>query len=166
MCVSLKSDLAKLLKRSGHERFLLLESVFLLGAIRAAVLCVPFRLIARLLRLTPREAPQCLPPDMAPASTVGWAVAAAASRTPWQSTCLVQALCGLVMLRRRGIPCTLCLGVAKEERAVEPVSAHAWLRCGGEILIGSGGQERFTLLSVFSWRLLGAATRGIGGSEQ
>lgn len=166
MCVSLKSDLAKLLKRSGHERFLLLESMFLLGAIRAAVLCVPFRLIVRLLRLEPHETPENLPPDRAFATAVGWAVAAAASRTPWQSTCLVQALCGLVMLRRRGILCTLCLGVAKEERALEPVSAHAWLRCGGEILVGSGGHERFTLLSAFSWRMLARQHEAYGGSEQ
>ena len=56
----------------------------------------------------------------------------------------------MVMLSRRGINATLYLGVAKNENGPEAMDAHAWLRCGGVILTGAGGVERFSAISSFS----------------
>ena len=52
------------------------------------------------------------------------------------------------MLRRLGIANTLYLGVGKEEG--KGLVAHAWLRCGGTILTGASGCERFTVVGKFA----------------
>lgn len=83
-------------------------------------------------------------------AAIGWAIQAAAVRTPWESACLVQALTGMIMLSHRGIGATLYLGVAKEESNPESMAAHAWLRCGDTVLTGAVGVERFSVISSFS----------------
>jgi hypothetical protein len=59
----------------------------------------------------------------------------------------VQAIAAKLMLKRRGIPSTLHLGVAKEDNRF---MAHAWLRSGSIILTGGAGRERFTIISTFA----------------
>ena len=132
---------------------MLLEAASWLGLMRLAILLLPFRRLAALLRLSPGEdglAPKPVEVDLA--RSIGWAVRVVAGRTPWQSACLVQALAGMVMLRRRGIGGTLYLGVAKEPDLPETLAAHAWLRCGAVVLTGANGYERYTVLSAFSPR--------------
>lgn len=53
-----------------------------------------------------------------------------------------------MMLRRRQIPSTLYLGVAKKEDG--DLNAHAWLRTGDAIILGGGGLERFSVVSTFA----------------
>jgi hypothetical protein len=86
------------------------------------------------------------------ARQVGWAVRAAARRTPWESNCLAQAIAAKWMLQQRGIPSTLTLGVAKDRENPSNLDAHAWLDCGGEILTGRRGHQRFTVISTFADR--------------
>jgi hypothetical protein len=86
-------------------------------------------------------------PATARALTVSRAVQRAARNLPWECQCLVQAVAGKAMLRRRGLPSTLYLGVAKDEDA--KLCAHAWLRCGNVILTGREGADRFTVVSTF-----------------
>jgi hypothetical protein len=52
------------------------------------------------------------------------------------------------MLRRRGVPSTLYLGVMKDDTA--GLSAHAWVRSGDVVLTGATGRERFTVISTFT----------------
>jgi hypothetical protein len=149
--VSLIDDLRKFSSRSWQERGLFAEAFVLLGVMRAAIVLFPFRKITAHLGLAPGASPEvsesalCVKP-----TDIGWAVQAAAARTPWQSACLVQALTGMVMLGRRGINATLYLGVARDESGAEAMAAHAWLRCGDNILTGAGGIERFSAISSFS----------------
>jgi hypothetical protein len=146
----LTDDLRKLFLRSWFERGLFLEAYVLLGVMRVAILVLPFRKIASLLGLTQGSAPSEASLNVFPCTEkIGWAIRAAAARTPWQSACLVQALSGMVMLIRRGIDATLYLGVAKHENNTETLSAHAWLSCGNTVLTGDGGLERYSTLSSF-----------------
>jgi hypothetical protein len=143
-------DLRKLGARSWSERALLLEAFVWLGVMRAAMRRMPFRRIAARLGLTPVETfeiPQAS--KIHQATRIGWAVRVAASRTPWQSTCLVQALAGIAMLRRRKIAGVLYLGIAKDAVASQPLAAHAWLGCGDVILTGERERERFSMVSCF-----------------
>lgn len=143
-------DMRRLGACSGEEFRLLLEAVLWLGLLRAAVLLLPFQRIIRLLGLQAGAGSAATDPGAAVvAARLGWAVRAAAARTPWESACLVQALAGLVMLYRRDLPGTLYLGVAKGLEAPDRVAAHAWLRYGSVILTGGGGHERFSVISVF-----------------
>lgn len=144
-------DVRKLGACTGVEIVMLLEAVLWLGLLRAAVLLLPFRRIIRLLGLrSGTEAVTVDPVHFVKAVRIGWAVRAAAARTPWESACLVQALAGLAMLYRRGLPGTLYLGVAKNRDTPDRVAAHAWLRCGEFILTGGGGHAQFRVISVYS----------------
>jgi hypothetical protein len=53
-----------------------------------------------------------------------------ASRLPWKSTCLNQSIAGFIMLRRRGIPAVMYLGVKFSENS--SFLAHAWVQAMGE----------------------------------
>jgi hypothetical protein len=148
--VSLIDDLRKFFSRSRQERGLFIEALVLLGVMRASILLFPFRRITNLLGLAQGHTPSIPVTDMTVGPvTIGWAVQAAATRTPWESACLVQALTGMIMLSHRGIGATLYLGVAKDESNPGTMTAHAWLRCGDTILTGAGGVERFSAISSF-----------------
>jgi hypothetical protein len=79
------------------------------------------------------------------AERVGAAVAAVAGRLPWRPTCLRQALAAQRMLRRRGIPAHLHLGVTGPEEG----RAHAWVTVCGRAVVGQPGHERFVPLAMF-----------------
>lgn len=79
------------------------------------------------------------------AERVGRVVASVAGRLPWRPTCLRQALAAQRMLRRRGIPARLHLGVAGATAG----SAHAWVTVDDEPVLGSRGIERFVALAAF-----------------
>src|SRR5262245_32537194 len=70
---------------------------------------------------------------------VGWAVRAAAPKTPWKSACLAQAIAGKSMLARRGVRATVHLGVVKD--GAGDLAAHAWL-CADDIVITGGAKAR------------------------
>ena len=65
-----------------------------------------------------------------------------ALRAPFRAVCLPQAMAAHWMLHRRGIPSRLVFGARRNAGA--GLEFHAWLRAGGEIVLG--GEERA------SWR--------------
>lgn len=161
-------DLSKIRGRSRADILLLLRAFALLGLMRAAIILVPLRWIVRILGMTPPKGPVCgtdpasgLRRASAPcgspekeahnaqAARIGWAVQAAAARTPWQSACLAQALAGSVLLRSRGVPFTLNLGVAKDGES--GITAHAWLNCGDITPTGSSGVKSHHTISSFTF---------------
>lgn len=66
---------------------------------------------------------------------VRWSITAIATRVP-AATCLVQALAADTMLRRRGVPCDLRIGVRAGDMG-GPIAAHAWVDCGGAVAVGA-----------------------------
>ncbi|HYJ81678.1 MAG TPA: lasso peptide biosynthesis B2 protein [Allosphingosinicella sp.] len=60
---------------------------------------------------------------------VGWAVTRIAAYFPTSAQCLAQALAARAMLRRRGIPSLMHVGVARSQDV--PFEAHAWLEAEG-----------------------------------
>jgi hypothetical protein len=66
-----------------------------------------------------------------------------AARVPWRADCLVQALAGQQMLRRRGIASEIVVGIAKHPDGT--FESHAWLTRGGDIILG-GDVSRFETL--------------------
>lgn len=73
-------------------------------------------------------------------------VARTAGALPWRPTCLRQALALRRMLRRRGVPCAIHLGVT----GVEGFAAHAWVTVGTVVILGGAGLPRYTELARFS----------------
>ncbi|QNK60618.1 lasso peptide biosynthesis B2 protein [Paenibacillus sp. PAMC21692] len=68
--------------------------------------------------------------------------------TPWDSKCMVQAMAGMRMLDRRGIPCTLYLGTARDEFG--KLIAHAWLRSGTFYISGHEVMDQFVVVEKFA----------------
>jgi len=80
------------------------------------------------------------------ADWVRWAIESAGQSGVAKANCLPRALAAQAMLRRRGVPSRLCLGVAREGEAL---SAHAWLELGQQILVGGAEAPQFTRLVEF-----------------
>jgi hypothetical protein len=153
---SLHRELNRVLSLPPAQRHLLIEATWWLWILRIATLALPYRRVASLLRLSPSgvsdgppAAPSGDPPGDAGgrAGAVGWAVQAAAARTPWFSTCLVQSLAGYVILRRRRVPSVVYLGVAKDTAG--KLIAHSWLRCGDRIVTGGGDHGRYSVIACY-----------------
>lgn len=147
------------------ERWLLLEATVWLALARLALLFVPFRKIAPQLGQSQKETTAATTPyNEERAEQIGWAVRAIARRTPWESACLAQAISAKMMLRRRRITSTLYLGLAKGN--AQKMEAHAWLRCGAEIITGKAGHERFSVISFFGDAEAEPATKTEGGVSE
>ncbi len=146
------SALAKFLTLSWPSRLLLLEAFFYLAAARAALVTLPFRRLAGYLgwQLNELQTPAPNMPVPPKARRIAGAVDLVARRTPWESTCLAQAIAAKFMLRRRRLSSLLCLGTRVDSSG--KLVAHAWLRYGSEILLGGADHASFTLLSAFGER--------------
>src|SRR5712692_821797 len=122
-----------------------MEAAAMLALVRTGLWAFPFPTLRRLLTPSPRS-------PLSPASPerIAWAVAAIARRFPRFLTCLVQALGTDVVLRRRGYPSELRVGVRKpaDERP-KPLQAHAWVVCQGRVVAGElPDLEGYVLLSA------------------
>jgi hypothetical protein len=62
----------------------------------------------------------------------------------WHASCLTQALAGWIMLNRHGTASRVKIGVASPER--HRFSAHAWLECGGQVILGDIGLEPYNVI--------------------
>jgi hypothetical protein len=81
-----------------------------------------------------------------PAERLVWAVQAASRRVP-RATCLVQAVAADALLTRAGYESVVEIGVAKDN--LSRFEAHAWVRCGGRIVIGGPDVARYACLTTF-----------------
>lgn len=80
---------------------------------------------------------------------VAWSLRNVSPHVFWRADCLPQALAAWLMLRRRGVPCTLYLGAQfTPDRAA--LRAHAWVRAGSVIVTGAQGHQQFSVVSAFS----------------
>ena len=77
-----------------EEKWLFLEAYYTLGKMRAAILLISFKRLTRTLehKQYQEETPALDEAQMRTALRTGRAIVRAASRTPWESACLVQSL--------------------------------------------------------------------------
>jgi hypothetical protein len=124
-----------------EDRLLLLRAFFLVGAIRAGLCLLPFRIVRR---LTGNASQSAAP--MLPLGRCIWAVRAVSRCVPG-ATCLTQALAAQVLLARYGYDSRIEIGVAKDEQ--RRFRAHAWVMCGDEIVIGEVDLEHYVPLAAW-----------------
>jgi len=130
-------------------RWLVPEALTALLLARLSLALLPFRRIAAWMGTEGLEsATEESAAVEARAVEIGAAVSLVARHVPWDSRCLAQALAGLGMLGKRGIPATLYFGVRKEPGV--DFSAHAWLRCGSRIITGGPQHESFEVIARFA----------------
>jgi hypothetical protein len=142
MGVRIISRLQRLLQLPAAERRLLLEALGLHWAFRAGLGLVPFRKLSGL--ATGLGEGRLRTSAATPAESVVWAVSATSPFTP-RVTCLTRSLTLQAMLRRRGRPALLRIGVAKPSG--EPLEAHAWVELEGQVYLGGPELERFEPMS-------------------
>jgi Transglutaminase-like superfamily len=158
------SRVKKFMYLAARHKFVLLQAWFLLGWYRAGIIMVPFKRLTASLQhhASAMPSPELSPAQQEEALIIGRLVAAASRATPWQSLCLTQVLVVQHLLAKRDIPGQFYLGVRRGcELTDDPtgLSAHAWLQCGGDIVNGQAGHERFTVVSTFSWGAVGVRSR-------
>jgi hypothetical protein len=93
------------------------------------------------------------PGDAERAAEIGRMVENVARAMPFRALCLQQAIAVRRMLRRRGVPATVMLGVSRNaaDRA-EPrkgAAAHAWVAVGGRVINGDADLDRYTVVARF-----------------
>jgi hypothetical protein len=126
---------------------LLAEALAALVWCRIVLYSVAFKRLAPGLGLERCETPGILPAsEEATARQVRHIVGAIARRLPWHSTCLVRAMAAGRLLKRRGLPYTLYLGVSGGR---PPLDAHAWLRSGAVYVTGEEEAANFHAVSWF-----------------
>ena len=79
---------------------------------------------------------------------VGAAVHHGVRRLPWQPSCLAQAAAAQAMLRRKGSPGVVVIGL-KPTAGPGPWDAHAWLVVESGVLVGGAAANGFTPTTVF-----------------
>lgn len=133
----------------SKQEYLLFIEAFLWIILCQTALLIPFRLLTPYLGTHMLNTPYIpLPAKLQKkVSTISIAINRAVYYMPWKVKCLVQAMAGKFMLKHRKIESTLYLGVVKNNEI--QIKAHAWLRCGDQIVCGEQGIERFTVISIF-----------------
>ena len=137
------------------DQALAMEAMIMLAAARILIRCGNERaLVARIGGTRVASAPheESPAPRGGPGESrgvpIGVMLARVARHTWWRSMCLEQALAGRWMLRRRGIPSTMYVGMAK--RGGDFI-AHAWLVGEGHTVTGAS-TENYATLAAFRER--------------
>lgn len=150
--MSLRSSFGAFLKAPSARRRLVLEAVVELALARLLTL-MPARVYTRALgrvAAAGEESPAGCPPV---AGEIGRMVERVAAAIPLRARCLEQAIAARRMLRRRGLPATVCLGVNREASArADPragEAAHAWVSVGREVVAGDADLARFAVVARF-----------------
>lgn len=80
-------------------------------------------------------------------ANVARAIRVGANHLPWEPSCLAQATAGQYMLRRRGTPGVVVIGMRRTQDTAP--ETHAWLMGKAGALTGGPAAEGFTAVTVF-----------------
>jgi hypothetical protein len=134
----------------------LLPAWVLLGIGRIAVLCVPFRTIARCLGeelSTAASIPLLTTDQISRAAMVGQTVRLAARYAPWDANCFPQAIAAAALLKIYKIPYSIFFGLRKDALPSNGLAAHAWTMSGRIAVTGGRSFRKFTVVGTFArWK--------------
>lgn len=125
--------LHKFMRLPRSDRRLLVETAFLMWAVRLGLWLLPFQALRRLLSMMVRVTPKRREENRDFILRVNRAVTVTSRLVPG-ATCLIQALATQVVVSRHGYEARLHIGVAKDGE--ERLEAHAWVESNGRVVIG------------------------------
>jgi hypothetical protein len=129
----LVTKLRSAFRMPGAELALALFTIALTAAVRTALWTVHFRRLKRIVdACRPSKSFAGRYGDL----QIGRAVRLASRYVP-QATCLTQALTAQMLLNWAGIEAKTLIGVRRNEK----FEAHAWVECGGRVLVGGAAQS-------------------------
>lgn len=142
----------KFSKLSSEEKKLFIEAWITLGKIRTISKTTSFKSQAKDFNHRENGTIKPLPEYQKKiALMVGQSIVSASGYTPWGSACLIQSFTAQRMLRKRGIPGAVFIGVRKDDSDEDTIKAHAWSQCGDLIITGHLGHDEFKIISVLEW---------------
>jgi hypothetical protein len=122
---------------SPAERIVLVQAWALLVVVALCLRALPFALVTRAARcVRPRRGGA----DGISPGRIASLVEVAARYAPVDATCLTEAIVLSWLLGRRGVATSLRIGVARPDGGLR---AHAWLECGGDVILGDGAREAY-----------------------
>jgi len=130
----------RLFRLSKSELLLLLESLMLVTAVRAALWVCPYDRVRRCLQRI-----HGLSNYHPSAARIAQFVETVSRFIP-NANCLTQALAAEALLQRHGHHPRLRIGVAKS--VTDGLRAHAWVECFGTVVIGGDAVEGLTPLGA------------------
>ncbi|MDJ0836886.1 MAG: lasso peptide biosynthesis B2 protein [Acidobacteriota bacterium] len=140
--------LAAFRRLSTADRFLYFEAVGWLAFAATAKGLLSYKQVKRLLKARGEDPGPEGAAKEEKARRIGRSVTVMSKYVPWPSLCLVQAIAARIMLRLRGIPSTVYVGIARGEENGDLLS-HAWLCSGDMFITGEEGRERFKEITSF-----------------
>jgi hypothetical protein len=127
---------------TASEWWLLAESAVLALVVEAALRIVP---LTRILRALERPTPSPDAVDRAAVERIARLARWPYRLLPLPASCLRISLVQTAVLRRRGLPAALRLGVRRDAGAVD---FHAWVECGGAIEADAAAYSAFDLAAA------------------
>lgn len=131
------------MKLGTMRRVYLREATLMLLLAALSLRIVPQRYIFAWLNRSPRQVSRFAIDEV---PWISWAIETVAATNWIRASCLPRALAACAMLRRRGIPNRLLLGVVRDG---ESLTAHAWVEVGKEKIIGGKESDRFMPIAEF-----------------
>jgi hypothetical protein len=122
------------------ERWLLLKAALLLATIRIGLRLLPFQTLKQLLD----SASKSRATHQFSSDRIVWAVTAAGRYVLGDGPCLTQALAVQLLLKRRGYPASLRIGVSRKKKG--ELEAHAWVESEDRVVVGGGDLSDYTPL--------------------
>jgi hypothetical protein len=125
----------------------------LCGIAKALILIFPYRVLSRYFGYSHRMTIASTLPSVEQcqrAKMLGKAVRLAARYTPWDSSCLTQALVARFWCRYWNIPYFLFIGLQKKSEKPLGREAHAWLTVGAVPVTGGYCFDAYHVISSFS----------------
>lgn len=114
------------------------KAAVLVAALRTALAVLPFRVVLRTVKaVAPGDGPREQARPRASREEIElalWGAEAAGRVVMRRNPCLPRALAALVLLRRRGVPAELRIGVGRD--ADGALKAHAWVESEGAVVAG------------------------------
>jgi hypothetical protein len=130
-----------------QEKYCFCEAGILLLLSNLSIKTIPFRQIYRFLHANWHTRTRVVLDSTENIKLVMLSLSRAANLLPWKSRCLSQSIAAFVMLRRRGIPAVMFVGVKSLEDS--SLLAHAWVQTGHEVTIENSEISTYTpLVSV------------------
>lgn len=115
------------------EKLLLGKSLFLVAFIGLILRIVPFKFLKKSLAARLAAKAKQKPIDWKQINLIVRSVRSVSRFVPF-ATCLPQAVTAMFLIKSKGQPSELKIGVAKDEE--QNFKAHAWLEINGRIIIG------------------------------
>lgn len=150
----IKRKLVTFCKMSLQQQAFFCINFVLCGIARAAINTLPWRYLTRYFGQFNRSTVcSTLPSEKQTyqARQIGQSVRLAAKYTPWDSSCLTQAMVAKFWCRRYKIPYVFYIGFAKAPDEPTRYKGHAWLTSGSVAVTGGNGFAGFHVVCSYAY---------------